>query len=210
MRIFIFISFILIVGFNCNNSEKQTKLENDCFQSIVPKETYFYRKPYISIDSTIKTITGCKYIATTQIFLDSVAAWQINLRKCGNKIYIKTILPESKEFVFFDFEIPLNKKRSIQIHYQDSLLQTFESVLESKLQLKDNSTVYLFRVYDFYYYEHNVGEFSSPFDVMFFITEENGIIGSYLTDDTKLIVSPAGNILTEYIDYSDYTNCKLL
>ena len=217
MRRAIYYLFILTLISSCHNDNDNRKNnainKNDCLQSVNHDNSEYFRQPYIKIDSTISTDTGCIYIASTYIFLDSIYTRQILLRKNDRQLLAKTIQPESKEFVLFNFNQPINKRKKIAIQYQDSLIQNFECGLENKICMKNSDTAFVFKIEDFYYYYHDGIEFTSSLDVVFFITEQNGIIGSYLTDDTndstEIFISPGGNILKDYVDYSSFKEMKL-
>lgn len=70
--------------------------------------------------------------------------------------------------------------------------------------------VYVFKMYGSISY----GE--SDFDVVFFVTREHGVIGSFITTEertdngSKVMISPGGYILKDHIDYSNYEVKKLL
>jgi hypothetical protein len=213
-KIFLYI-FLLGLGFSsCKNAKKdyvQHSTVYDCFEladfdtTAYPISDYF-RKPYIEITNSAVTDSGCIYYARTEINLDSIAYHNIILYKTKNKIIAKLTDIKAKEFILFNFNYEINKPHNITINYCDSLTQSFKAVLDNKIIVEDNKTVYVYRIKDFYYWCHNGKDFTASMDVIFFITESQGIIGTYLEgkeiDGSLVMMAPAGNILSEYLDYS--------
>lgn len=109
-----------------------------------------------------------------------------------------------------DFNSQKNSKRIIKIKL-GNLIKSYESVVENIVITKENIVVRIFRIKKL----HKLHDFfgGKVLDVILFATEEHGIIGSYLNDiegKTNWIVSEHGDILKDYIDYSNYKFGALL
>lgn len=111
----------------------------------------------------------------------------------------------SNEFVVFDANSLVNEENLIDIVHNDVRTQ-FSSRLEAKTVYK-GLNVYIFRIMNF------AQVFENVLDAMFFVTIENGVIGSYLTSLNKgkrIILGPAGEILKNQIDYSGFEERRIL
>jgi hypothetical protein len=214
-KIFFCIFLLALNIYSCKNAPRD-KIQHttcyDCFEladfdtTVYPISDHF-KKPYIAIIETEVTDSGCIYHARTNICIDSVAYNNIILYKRKNEIIGKLTDIESKEFKLFDFNYETNKPHNITINYCDSLTQSFQAIIESKIIMKNNETAYIYRIKDFFYWFHNGYDFTTSADVILFITKKQGIIGSYIEgndlDGSTCMIGPAGNILSDYIDYTE-------
>lgn len=196
----------IITLISCQNSHR------DCFDDY-SFDSEFDKRLYVMIDSSMTTRVGCSYFIDTYIPLaDSSIAKQAIMYLTDNKLYLKLERPESDDFVLFDLEIPEKKEQCVEINYADTV-KRFNCILEEKIITIDKLLVYRYRVEDLFYYYPDI-EFTSSLDVIFFVTKEFGIIGTYLTDiefdGAEVMIAPAGNIFKDYIDYSEIKLRKLI
>jgi len=173
-----------------------------------PYKSKFDKRLFIEIDSTILTRTGCSYMISTSFQLaDSAIADRGLLHVENDKFYLRFIEPDSKEFVLFDLTESDSASKKIEISFVDGVV-SFDCQLQDKVVTDDNLNVWIFRISDLFHNEN------ASLDVVIFVTREYGIIGSYLTDidydGMRVLISPAGDILESYIDYSKFEKRKLL
>lgn len=203
---------LIFVFYGCNNRIPVSKSQDYCgcfelpdFDTTRYPISDMFEKPYIDIIKTYRADSGCVYIARTAIFLDSVQYNNIILYKKDEKIIVKLTDVKSDEFIFFDFNLKTNEPNVIQIKYCDSLLQDFNATLDDKVIMRNKETAYIYRICDFFYWRHNGLDFTASGDVILFITERQGIIGSYIemksSNGALVMISPSGNILSEFKDY---------
>jgi hypothetical protein len=209
----LYIVILVILFYNCNNNSKNLELKGrcDCLE-LKDFDTTFYpisglsSKPYIDIYKTIKTDSGCIYSAITNIFLDTVPFHEVMIYKKGSKIMTRITEIKSQAFTLFDFKLKINERFEIEINYNDSLKQKYIATLEDKIKVERNEDVYVYRIHDFYFWWHDSNDFTSSMDVVLFITNQNGIIGSYIEakeiDGSIVMIAPSGNLLNDKIDYS--------
>lgn len=195
---FVKLFLISLIWTSCSNSNK-------CFNEY-PIKSEFYKPTYISVDSSMVEEKGCIYFVSTQIPLaDSSFSFYGRMSFINNKFCLQLITPKSNDFVLFDMGLKDSQVKKIEITYQDQK-KSFDCIYEKKIITKEQIEVRVFKVIDLYYYHHSM-EFSCSLDVVFFVTRDFGIIGSYLTDidldGSEVMISPAGEILKDYIDYSN-------
>ena len=198
---------IAIFTINCNR-------QNSCFESYqVETKTNrpshlstFSHRLYINIDSTLDSKNGCQYIASSFIPLgNSTISYKSLIFYSNEKIFMRLIDKKTNTFVLFDFKSKINKPHEINIEYRNQVFK-YNCTLQEKVFTKEYIEVFVFKIEDlFNFYED--GEFIKSEDVMFFATIEYGIVGSYISgiekDGQKIMIAPAGEILSDYIDYSN-------
>jgi hypothetical protein len=171
------------------------------------------KSPFISIIS--ETNSQCEYLVNfVTRHPDTSFSDKAIMYLQGDKFLFKTLNPNSEEFCLFDLNQDLNSIRNIEISYEEDSFkgekQIYTVILENKLKSEDNLEVYVYRLKDFFYYmpDNEIRKL----DVVVFITQENGVIGSYISSiskDTEIVIYPAGNILEEQIDYKNKQRATL-
>jgi len=192
--------------------------KNSCFTDLV-LSSKTYSNPFFSIDTAIDSKNGCEYITTTHFILkEKYYCDSAKLYLKDDLIYMQLLKPKSNEFVLFNFLLDKGKKDTITIIYEDPKKISINNLVEYTYFLKDivkresKSPVYIFQVQNFDSWRHDDNSHIRQFDVVFFVSKEEGFIGSYLidgTDNEKHYIEPRGNILKVYIDYSDYKSYLL-
>jgi len=198
---------LLIIGlFACNDTEK-------CFKPYVKEFNQFHNpyydwgfNLYFRIDSILHIEGRCEYYTETFIALDeNTISYEAALYIESNQIIARLLDLESEPFTLFDFQAPRGKINQIEIEV-DSKRFYRECSLEDSITIKDGVMVFVFKIKEFFYFFADE-EIKKKEDVYFFVTKENGIIGSYISsienDGQEIFISPAGDILARYIDYSD-------
>jgi len=186
-----FISLLCGLFLGCDNT-------NNCFEKY-PREIQSRFSTLINVDSVIQSKYGCFYIVNLFLFFpDESMATQGILTLEKDKFKLKLTRPESNEFILFDMGMPQFSSRKIEIEH-DNTTDVFLCIYENKIITRENLEVRIFRIKDCACFD------SHWLDEIFFMTREYGIIGSYFTDSRyfeKIMISPAGDILRDYIDYS--------
>lgn len=101
---------------------------------------------------------------------------------------------------YFDFSVPVSKSYDIPFRTIDSSFVLKSTIVEI-VSTKNKGKVYIFRVNKAYC--HRDGYL---FDLVFFVSKVNGIIGSYVSEITPEydgIVFQRGDILADELDYSN-------
>jgi hypothetical protein len=177
------------------------KKSNTCLKKY-PAQNKYKTQLAISINSSSNIKDKCAYLVSTLISLPSGFYCDSALFYLKNdKFYMKLLNPLSEDFVLFDMSLKQFSSKNIEIKHAN-IVDRLECVYENKLITDQNLEVRIFRIKKYQCLE------GLCLDAIFFITKEYGIIGSYFTDPNyseKIIVSPAGNIFSDYIDYSNYT-----
>lgn len=128
-----------------------------------------------------------------------------------NKFFAKLVKPESNEFILFDLNSKLNETNKIEFK-NDEMIKSFDCILEKKIITKENLEVGVFRIKKWI----KLPDFFDglELDIIAFVTQKYGVIGSYVLDIDKmgnpLMISPKGDILKNYIDYSKISEAELL
>lgn len=216
MRKRILITFSVIVLFFGFSGCRE---KNSCFTNLT-FSSKTYSNPFFSIDTVIDSKNGCEYITTTPFILkEKHFCDSAKLYLKDDRIYMQLLKPKSNEFVLFNFQLDKGIKDTIRIVYEDPKKLYINNLAEYTYFLKDivkkepKSPVYLFQVQNFDSWRHDYNSPIRQFDVVFFVSKEEGFIGSYLidgTDNEKHYIEPRGNIMKDYIDYSDYKSYLLL
>jgi len=193
---------------------QQCKVSHTCLEQWPNEVKYDRWKPFISIDSISKSEEGCEYYVSTNMSTTGTSlVWNALMYQSDNVYYFRWLEPKSNEFILFDLNAELNRPYKASIQYSDSLFKTLDCELERIILFHNEVEVYVFHIKDIYNYYHG-DEFLSSLDVMFFVTAKHGVIGSYFTttnlDGTEVLISPAGEILQDYIDYSNMKIEKIL
>ena len=202
--LFKFILLIQILVFtNCQNNKK-------CFDDY-NFESEYHRNLFIEIDSTKPSSQGCSYYVNMFINLsDSTEIHNAILYLENKQIFIKPENNNFDKFLLFDLTLEEYSKYPIKIKSKKGEY-IFNSIFENKI-LTDIGIVNQYRIENLY--SDHFWKTSFKCDVVFFVSEKYGIIGTYLTDENsegiKIIISPAGNILEEYIDYTKFERGKIL
>ncbi|MBT3301318.1 MAG: hypothetical protein HOD63_14365 [Bacteroidetes bacterium] len=157
------------------------------------------RPPLIKI--TGKDSSKCVYQAYVYIMLkDCTIDSRGELFLKNDAFYLNVKDPSINNLRYFDFKKSLNEDYTIPITILDKKYSIKASV-EEIVNWKEGIEVYVFRFQETYYY------LDRPLDVILLCSKENGILGSYLTtyeNENKILIAPGGEILKDYIDYSDY------
>ncbi len=164
----------------------------------------------LTIDSLSESKLGCQYFVSTAIELRESFIGKALMYQQSDKIYLRGIDPvQTEDFVLFDFNLRPQQVQEVKI-FHNGLHSTFNYSLEKKITINDGPEVYIFRTLELRSYE------GMSLDVMFFITKEHGVIGSFTTTEERteegeeIMISPRGNILKDYIDYSNFALRELL
>lgn len=154
-----------------------------------PKSSCQYLVKYIScINKDIIMGEGSMYLKDSVFFLHLSEA-------------------NTKSLALFDFNKVEGEAYSVKAEYQisDDKINTneVEVVVENSVRW-NNTKVKVFRVKDFFC------DMDYVYDTVFFITLDNGVIGSYFSEireidgkQTEVYAYPNGNILPDMIDYSN-------
>lgn len=219
-KVTLYILFLFTIFYNCQNVNSGYKSEKYCdclelkdFDTTEYPVSGISVKPYIDIYKTTETDSGCIYSAMTKIFLDTIPYNHIMFYKRGTMMVAKLTEIKSQEFTLFDYSLNVNENFEILIKYNDSLTQKYVATLCDKIKLENNDIAFVYRIHDFFYWYHDYGNSPLSMDVILFITDRNGIIGSYIEardrDGSVSMIAPSGNILSEYTDYSGIPKKRL-
>lgn len=204
MRVFIIVS-VLFLFVQCKN-------KNTCFEPY-NYESEYYHSTFLSSDSVNDTKIGCEYEVDFFIWfpeklgIDDIIGATMFMN--NQKIFIDPINSKFENFILFDLSINEFSNYEIEINFGDKKVK-YKGFYENKIQA-DIGEVKQFRIENLYYDSHFDG---IKLDIVYFISEKYGVVGSYLTDELingkKILISPAGNIFEKYIDYSNLERRKLL
>ncbi len=195
----LFISNILALTSCSNNSV------NQCLKNYFLETTNINQPPSFKIIKEIKQKnSGCEYIITIVCSVFNRDYFPNTIfYKNNRKFFIQFTEPKTKPAILFDLSSEVGKEENLVIetinNRKNSLKETFSVILEKKLKCKDE-IVYVFRIKGFFRY------YEGLFDIVYFVTDEAGVIGSYISKFTdkgvEIYLAPGGNICREQIDYS--------
>ncbi len=215
MRPLTFTSVLFLLIFCCSCNEKNTCLTKSTYN------TKHKINPFISFVSEVNSKNGCEYIIKSEIrlknwFCDSAILYQ---RK--QKFYMRLLhsiaKPLSEDFLIFDLTKEPGFSDTITIIYKDitSYKDTFlfdkiqkvkyAYTIQNKFKTSNFGIVYMFQFKNFFF-NYWDGEIVDKLDVVFFVTEKHGVVGSYVyveENNENIYIAPAGNIFEEYLDYSN-------
>jgi len=197
----ILVLFVFILNFGCSESNH---VKMQCLKNYVTTKSEEY--PSIAIIKKLKNNddTICKYriqIACS-IFKNDFNPTAIFFKE-ENKYYIQFNNPKTDAVVLFDLSSKLGKTMEITFKEDSTekefIKNHFSVILEKKLTC-NKKDIYEFRVKELYFYE------GKWLDVVYFVTQESGVIGSYFSikdkNGNEIMIKPKGNICKEEIDYS--------
>ena len=181
-----FLKSLLIIFISCTSSS------ND---KLIVQKNSDYNQLIFHIDSVIN---GNKYLSKDfQLYNDSIYYTDIIFRLNDNKIYIKPLDNQSKEFIF----IKLNSNIG-QIEEMNLLNK---KIVKYKLvnNFKDsiNNEIKEFEIYNWGKTDSIFGNI--PYNLNLFISNDNEIIGNYfhfIERNKKLIFNNVGNIFEGKLD----------
>lgn len=194
--------FILILFSSCNG-------ENHCLTN--------YSKEILnngfSIDSIEKNSEECSYFTSIPL----CGEWGDTYYYKG-KTYVKDSVfyykiiekPFSKYFPLFD--MTRNGVYSVQINYIDTvnvqIPKNLNVELIQKIKINNKKEIFIFKVLNLFCY------LNSKIDGVFFVTYDEGIIGSYFyqvdEEGNQYMSNSEGNILKEKMDYSKFIKVQFL
>ncbi len=167
-----------------------------------PKINVYERVPAFAIDWSANLKTKNLYYTNTGIILSDTFSTKQSICLRKNKFIAKLINPKSEDFVLFDLDSKINENQNIEINYLNSK-KNLNCILQDKIITKEKLEVYIFRIKDWGRYPESG---SLVLDLIVLVTKKYGVIGSYYTNNDleaeKIMISPAGDLLREYIDYS--------
>jgi hypothetical protein len=167
-----------------------------------PKINVSERVPVFAIDWSTNLKTKNLYYTNAGIILSDTFSTKQSICLRKNKFIAKLISPKSEDFVLFDLDSKINENQNIEINYLNSK-KNFYCILQNKIITKEKLEVYIFRIKDWGRYPESG---SLVLDLIVLVTKKYGVIGSYYTNNDleaeKIMISPAGDLLREYIDYS--------
>ena len=179
--------------------------KNECLKSW-PRG--YEKTPALYKDSIFN---DCSFIVKGDFKIsDSIESIKQRARISDKKFYIQPLDIDADEFIFLDFDNQKNSTRTIKIKCAN-ITKSYESVLEDIVIIKENIKVRIFRIKKLAKLSNFFG--GAELDVVLFATEEHGVIGSYVNDktgDKNLILGERGDILRDYIDYSNFEFGELL
>lgn len=197
-----FLILLILVSFtSCRDS-------NICLEKY-PQNNEFNGNPFFSIDSTLSNnvyLTKNIHFSGNQ---RDISSFSFYVR--DNKFFAKLVKPESNEFILFDLNSKLNETNTIEFK-NDEMMKSFDCILEKRIITKEKLEVGVFRIKKWVKLPDIFG--GLELDIIAFVTQKYGVIGSYATDIDKmgnpLMISPKGDILKDYIDYSKIREAELL
>ena len=124
----------------------------------------------------------------------------------NNAIYLHFDSLVTNDIRYFDFDAKEGNSYAVTFKLESGASAVQQIKLDKIYRLirnNGNDDVYRFRVVDGFEYE------SEKSDIVFFVTTDNVVIGSYVSefgkDDSEWVVLPCGDILRDQIDYSQKT-----
>jgi hypothetical protein len=174
-----------------------------------PPEHLYRNSLFVEVDSVRINDDGCMYEVFTFIPLnDSTISHKGLMTLDRDIIYLQMTDIETGKFPFIKLSGYLGKEEEIKINYRDGTVRK-KYTLENIVTTNDKTEVLVFRFHEFFYvfFDNNTIP-DDKLDVVFFATKEHGLIGSYISgyeDNEKIMISPAGEILADYIDYTEYS-----
>jgi hypothetical protein len=198
----VIVILILLLIISCKNvCRKETMLN-------YPKNFHSNIEiPHIVIDSVRLTKFDCHYYVSLILCLKNLTLCEGILDIDSNYFYLTLKIPESSRFKLFDLNLSIGQSYQTNFNYRIDK-EEFEKYVNISVEkiFKDessNRTVYMFLAKDLYCSDGNL------LDIVYFVTRENGVIGSFLsysTDTSKTAIEyylqPRGELFEKYIDYS--------
>jgi len=198
--------FLIISTFACNDTDKCFKpYVKEINQSHNPYYEWGYNL-YFRIDSILHKEGKCEYVTETFIALnENTISYKAALYIESNQIIARLKDLKSEPFTLFDFQAQKGSIYQIEIEV-DSKRFYRECFVEDIITTGEGVKVFVYKIEELFCFFVD-GKVKKKENVIFFVTKENGVIGSYISsienDGQKIIISPAGDILARYIDYSD-------
>ena len=198
MKNLIYILLSIIILFSCN--------EHNVCLNYVKADSYF--KLGLRVDSVYSKNNCIYYTNILSCVENNEFTFKGKMYVKDSIFYYKILNPETEYFPLFD--LTKKKKYTINIKPTNSTEVPFNKKLIVILKQQINNKgkdVYIFSVKKITCYQ---GVF---YDGIYFLTLENGIIGSYLYTNNNGInfyAYPEGDILKNKIDYSKFKKFKLL
>lgn len=155
---------------------------------------------------------GCEYKVALDFCLGGQLIHDEGLMTADDgRISLRLNSPKSENFVLFDFSYDSAEMYYASIELDSSIngVRDYQiAVTVDNKYNRDNKIIYAFRVTDFYCYT----EYS--YDLVYFVTEESGVIGSYVSDfdaanGREYYMYPSGDFLPDLIDYTKKTETVL-
>ena len=187
----------MLVGFNC--TERHTPACD--FQLIDFGE--YVKAPFLRKIDSVKTDL-CKFRG--DFWLDEKhysLTGRFENEENGISLAFDSLI--TNDVRYFDFDTQEGNSYSVKfdIVNEESVIQRVRlDKIYPIIRNGKNSQAYVFRVFEgFEYYEHVKS------DIIFFVTMESAVIGSYVAHEDKLewVILSGGDILRDKIDYSKKT-----
>ena len=192
---------ILVLFVSCGDSNQKLEKYNQCYEN--------NRKPFFAIDSEKP-----KNVYTTEnmeFYFDSIYITKFSFYARNDKFFAKSLKPESDYFILFDLNAELNKNEKIIIK-SGKKIKFFDCIFEKKIETKEKLKVGVFRIKKWAKLPDFFG--GLEMDIIVFLNIKYGVIGSYYEliekNNEKVMIAPTGEILKNYIDYSQIREGKLL
>jgi len=211
MRKFIILVLIILMILpllKCNitgrcTQEYSANLVNKKF----PPYNLYRNSLYVSVDSINNNNFGCAYNVFTFLPLNDSTISHKGILTIDKKcIYLQMTDIKTDKFPLIKFSSSIGEDTEIKIKYGNETI-TKINTLENIITTKNGIKVYVFKFHKLFYLFVDNNRLADKLDVVLFATEAHGLIGSYLTGierDKKIMIAPAGEILADYIDYSEY------
>ena len=199
LKYFTLLTLVLFVS--CKDSNQKLENYNQSYEN--NKKTFF------AIESeNPKNV----YITENMEFnFDSIYFTKFSYYARNDKFFAKSLKPETDYFMIFDLNAELNKSKKIVIK-SGRKLKFFDCIFEKKIETKEKLKVGVFRIKKWAKLPDFFG--GSEMDIIVFLNSKYGVIGSYYEliekNNEKVMIAPAGEILKNYIDYSQIREGKLL
>ena len=192
----IILIIIALLYSGCNNFNQPIEKYNQYVES--------NKNPIFSIDYKSKSESNYVYQTYKFPFLnDSLYSAKFELRLRDKKFIAALNEPKSDEFILFDLNSKLNVVNKIIIK-NSKIIRTLDCILEQKITNKQNLEVNIFRIKKWGKHPPFFG--GGEIDLIIFVTEKYGVIGSYGTrtesNGQQIRFGVCGDILREYIDYT--------
>jgi hypothetical protein len=117
---------------------------------------------------------------------------------------------KSSKIKFFDFSKDIGEEYKVLFCPKNSILKTdvaFQVTIEEIFTTTNGVEIFMYRMHKAFVLDDVAS------DIVFFVSREKGIIGSYISDfdnGVELVISPRGDILKNVIDYSHKEYKKIL
>ncbi|MEH0152759.1 hypothetical protein V6R21_01370 [Limibacter armeniacum] len=158
----------------------------------VPSFGAEYSNPYVYID---EKLDECTYSISGILMINNVVnEIKGEVKKVDNSLVVKLIAPRSKEFTWFDFKVEVGSVYRCYL----SDCTNFTMILESIFKDSRRGDVYFFKQKNGYLYE------GISLDIVYLVTQEEGVIGTYLIGKEcgeEVIAGPEGDILLDQVKY---------